>query len=120
VFSESKKTWRDWAIQKRRHLSAGRRYRPMHQFLLTLVSVSHVLHYFLFVVLLLGGFGMVSAVLLYFLRIFSVLFLCGKILPKLRESSLLSRVPIYDTLLAAYYGAFVPIFLIIRQTFKWK
>ncbi len=122
VFSESKKTWREWVRQKRRHLSAGRRYRPMHQFLLTLVSGSQIFHYFLFVVLLVGGFGMVSAVSLFFLRSLSAFFLCRKILPRLRESNLLSRVPMYDTLLAAYYGAFVPLFLIAHRddAFRWK
>lgn len=122
VFSESKKTWREWMLQKRRHLSAGRRYRPIHQFLLTLVSAAQILHFFLFVVLLLGGFGMVSAVSLFFLRSLSVFFLCRKILPRLRESNLLSRVPMYDTLLAAYYGAFVPLFLIAHpdDAFRWK
>ena len=120
VFSETKITWREWAYQKRRHLAAGKRYRWKHQVVLALVSASQVFHYFLFVVLMLGGFGMVSAVFLFFLRGFSVVFLYGKILPKLRESSLLSRVPIYDTLLAVYYGAFVPLSLIARKAFQWK
>lgn len=121
VRSESKKTWREWARQKRRHLSAGRCYRPMHQILLATVSASQVLHYFLFTVLMLGGFGMVSVVSLFFLRSFSVFFLCGIILPRLRESNLLSRVPIYDALLAAHYGAFVPFSLIVAQkNASWK
>ncbi len=122
VYSENKKTWRAWVRQKRRHLSAGPRYRLRHRMLLALVSGSHVLHYFLFVVLLVGGFGMVSAASLFFLRSFSVFFLYGKILPRLRESSLLSRVPMYDALLAAYYGAFVPLFLIAHRddAFRWK
>lgn len=120
VFSETKKTWHEWAQQKRRHLAAGKRYRWKHQVVLTLVSASQVFHYFLFLLLLLGGFGMVSAVLLFCLRGFSVVFLYGKILPKLRESSLLSRAPIYDTLMAVYYGAFVPLSLIAHKTFQWK
>ena len=120
VFSESKKTWREWARQKHRHLTAGQRYCRAHQAILTLVSASHVLHYFLFAVLLVGS-GMVSVVLLFFLRSLSVLFLYWKILPKLRESNLLSRVPIYDALLAAYYGALVPLSLIVRRRTRiWK
>jgi hypothetical protein len=122
MYSESKKTWREWARQKRRHLSVGHRYRLSHKTLLTLMSLSHVLHYFLFAALILSGTGMVSVVLLYLSRSCSLLYLYGKILPTLREFQLLSRVPIYDTLLAAYYGAFVPLSLIAPSGARsaWK
>ncbi len=122
VFSESKSTWRTWARQKHRHLSAGGRYRAVHRFALAVTALSHVLHFFLLAVLLLSGFGMVSVLLLFLARSFSLLFLYGKILPVLRESRFLSRVPIYDTLLAAYYGAFVPLSLIVHRNarLKWK
>lgn len=122
MFSESKKNWRDWARQKRRHLTAGHRYRPRHQAVLTLLSLSHTLHFFLLAVLLLAGFGTVSVVLLYLVRSCSLLFLYGKILPQLREFHSFSRIPIYDTLLAAYYGAFVPLSLIAPRSARsaWK
>lgn len=122
MFSESKKTWRDWARQKRRHLTAGHRYQPRHQAVLTLLSLSHTLHFFLLAVLLLTGFGTVSVVLLYLVRSCSLLFLYGKILPRLHEFHLFSRIPIYDTLLAAYYGAFVPLSLIAPRSARsaWK
>ncbi len=122
MFSESKKTWRDWARQKRRHLTTGHRYQPRHQAVLTLLSLSHSLHFFLFAVLLLAGFGTVSVVLFYLVRSCSLLFLYGKILPRLREFHLFSRIPIYDTLLAAYYGAFVPLSLIAPRSARsaWK
>ncbi|MBX2889305.1 MAG: glycosyltransferase [Saprospiraceae bacterium] len=122
VFSESKKTWREWVWQKQRHLGAGKRYRWRHQAVLASISLSHVLHYLMFVALLAAGFGMVSVVFLFCLRSASLLFLYWKILPKLRESSLLSLIPICDALLAAYYGAFVPFFLIKPQSSRstWK
>ncbi|MCW5920809.1 MAG: glycosyltransferase [Saprospiraceae bacterium] len=122
VFSESKKTWREWVRQKQRHLGAGKRYRWRHQAVLASVSLSHVLHYLMFVALLAAGFGMVSVVFLFCLRSASLLFLYWKILPKLRESSLLSLIPSCDALLAAYYGAFVPFFLIKPQSSRstWK
>ncbi|HRI58151.1 MAG TPA: glycosyltransferase [Saprospiraceae bacterium] len=122
MYSEGKKTWREWSQQKRRHLTAGARYKPVHQAVLTLLSLSHTLHFFLLPILLLTGFGMVSVIILFFARSFSLLFLYNRILPQLREFHLLSRVPIYDTLLAAYYGAFVPISLIAPRSarFTWK
>jgi cellulose synthase/poly-beta-1,6-N-acetylglucosamine synthase-like glycosyltransferase len=122
MYSDAKKTWLEWARQKRRHLSAGRRYRPLHRAVLTLVSGSQVLHFFLFAVLLLAGIEMVGVVSLFLLRGFSVFFIYRKILPKLCESDLLARVPIFDVLLAVYYGAFVPMWLVMRKNTRvaWK
>lgn len=115
TFSESKKTWRDWARQKRRHLAAGRRYKPLHQAILALVSLSHMLHFFLLAVLFLAGIHVVTVVLLYFVRSFSVLFICAKIFPKLGESRLLARVLLFDAMLAVYFGVFVPLALMARK-----
>ncbi|MBV6439804.1 MAG: hypothetical protein EPGJADBJ_01457 [Saprospiraceae bacterium] len=122
MYSESPPTWRAWARQKRRHLAAGRRYRPLHQAVLALVSLSHALHFFLLAVLLGAGFGMVSVVLLYLARSGSVLYVYSRILPALREFHSFSRLPIYDALLAAHYGAFVPLFLIAPHSARsaWK
>ncbi len=121
VYSAACDTRGDWFRQKRRHLSAGSRYKPLHKLILAMVSLSHTLHYFLFAVLLLTGFGTVSVVFIYLFRSFSLLYLYGRILPKLHEFRLLSQVPIYDTLLAAYYGAFVPLSLINnRHAHTWK
>jgi hypothetical protein len=122
VYSDGKKTWREWARQKRRHLSAGKRYRPLHQAVLTAASLSQTLHFFLLMVLLAGGFGMVSAVVLFLARSFIVWRTLARLLPLLHESPLISRIPIYETLLTAYYGAFVPICLIAPQGARsaWK
>ena len=122
VYSEGKKTWRDWARQKRRHLSAGSRYRPLHQAVLTAAGLSQTLHFFLLMVLLAGGFGMVSAVVLFLARSCIVWRILARLLPLLHESPLISRIPIYETLLTAYYGAFVPICLIAPHGARsaWK
>lgn len=121
VYSEGAGTWKTWLRQKRRHLAAGARYRRTHRLVLATAHMSHVLHYFLLAVLLWAGFGTITAVFFYLFRSFSLLYLYARILPKLREFRLLSQVPIYDALLAAYYGAFVPISLIDhRHANKWK
>lgn len=122
VYSEGKKTWRDWARQKRRHLSAGKRYRLLHRVLLAAISLSQTLHFFLLPVLLAGGFGMVSAVVLFLARSCIVWHTLARLLALLHESPLISRIPIYETLLTAYYGAFVPICLIAPHGARsaWK
>ena len=122
MYSDAKKTWREWMLQKRRHLTAGHRYRRSHQWALAMLSLSHTLHYFLLPLLLWGRFGMVTVTLLLFARCCALLFLYGRLFPLLRESRLLSRIPIYDALLSAYYGAFVPISLMApwRARSAWK
>jgi glycosyltransferase involved in cell wall biosynthesis len=119
--SAGKDDWKSWIRQKRRHTEAGKYYRPLHQMALAICSVSHVLHYFLFVCLLFSGFGTVHAVLWFSLRAASVWWLYRPILRLLGESALFSRIPVYDALLAVYYGALVPFFLIFRQPAQeWK
>jgi glycosyltransferase involved in cell wall biosynthesis len=49
TFTESKpkQTWRDWRIQKRRHLSVGKYYKPGHKIRLAALTGSHVLTWLL-------------------------------------------------------------------------
>lgn len=43
TLSEPKKTFRDWRIQKRRHMTTGKYYKFKHKFLLGLFPISYVL-----------------------------------------------------------------------------
>ena len=49
--SEPKITWKDWYIQKRRHVSTSQHYKNKHQLLLGLYYVSQVLFWVLAIVL---------------------------------------------------------------------
>jgi len=120
VFSSGKKTWRSWLQQKRRHLMAGVAYKPLHQMLLGMLALSHTLHFFLLFVLLGFHIGTKTALFLWLSRSILLLFLFRKSFSTLREPGLLSLFPIYDALLAVYYGAFVPITLIGKKTHSWK
>jgi glycosyltransferase involved in cell wall biosynthesis len=42
VYSEPKATWREWFIQKRRHLSVGKLYKTRNKILVGLLSFSHL------------------------------------------------------------------------------
>ncbi len=114
VFSEPKTTWRQWLLQKRRHLGASSAYRPIHQFLLASWSLSHVLHYFLMFLLLCSGWCIVVLVLAYCLRMLTLLIIYRGVFSRLRCSDLLLWIPLLDVLLAIYYGIFVPWYLIFR------
>ncbi len=84
-----------------------------------MMAFSHVGHYFLFLVLMVVGFAPEMVLGLYFLRLFSVLFIFGKILRVLREPGLFWRIMLFDAFLAVYYGAVVPWFLIRKKRVGW-
>jgi glycosyltransferase involved in cell wall biosynthesis len=120
VFSEGKKTWRNWWRQKIRHLRAGTRYRLHHRLLLGLLALTHFLHYFLLIVLLPTNFGIIS-VAFYAVRMASALPIHRKILCRLREAHLLIWFPLLDAFLAIYYAVLVPRALIYSDDLiSWK
>jgi hypothetical protein len=55
VYSASKSDWTGWLRQKRRHLSAGRAYKPMHQVVLAGLSLSRALFHLCCAVMVLQG-----------------------------------------------------------------
>ncbi len=120
VYSKAPSNLRSWLQQKRRHLGAGKAYRWPHKMMLAMVGLSQVGHYFLFTVLILADFSPKVVIALFLLRLFSVLFVFGKILRVLGEPRLFWRVPLFDPLLAVYYGAVTPWFLIRKNRVKWR
>lgn len=120
VFSEAASDWAAWRRQKRRHLGAGRLYRPEHQIALGLLALTHIAHYFLFISMLLTPFGTIS-VAFYALRISSAFVIHLKILRRLREEHLFIWFPLLDAVLAIYYAVFVPLVLIrSKHLISWK
>ncbi len=113
VYSQGKKNWTTWARQKKRHLAAGTAYKPQHQVLLGLLSLSHVFHYLLLLLLLL--IGVKAAFFGWLVRILILQFMYRKVFSVLQERGVLLYIPIFDALLAMYYGTFVPIQLITRS-----
>jgi cellulose synthase/poly-beta-1,6-N-acetylglucosamine synthase-like glycosyltransferase len=55
VYSAAKSDWRGWLRQKKRHLSAGRAYKPTHQAVLAALSFSRALFHLCCAVLVLQG-----------------------------------------------------------------
>ncbi len=120
VFSESKTTWRQWLLQKRRHLGASSTYRLLHQLLLASLSLSLVFHYFLLLLLLLAGWNVHLLALAYCLRMLTLWIVYRGVLSKLQCSDLLKWTPALDVMLAMYYGLVVPYYLIFSRPVVWK
>jgi len=117
--SEPKHTWRDYYYQKRRHLTTGRRYRPLHQLLLAALSASHAGHYLAGLLLLLSGTCIIPVLLIYLVRIGVVCWLYFSILKKLDARDLWKWVPLLDVAYLLFYFAFAP-GLIFGNAKRWK
>ena len=119
-YSTAEKTWTAWLRQKQRHLSAGKKYRSKHQFLLGILAMSQVLHYFLLAALLFTDFGIIS-VTFYAVRMASAFPIYLKILRQFREKRLILWFLLFDAFLAVYYAVFVPLVLIRSDDLiSWK
>ncbi|MBC7776070.1 MAG: glycosyltransferase [Phycisphaerae bacterium] len=119
VYSDAPKNWSAWLRQKQRHLAAGSVYRWPHKIILGILGFSHAGFYFLFAVLILARFNPMIVVGIFLLRLFSILFVFGKILRVLREPGLWWRIPLFDPLMAVYYGAVAPWLLISKKRAGW-
>ncbi|MFN0214280.1 MAG: glycosyltransferase [Saprospiraceae bacterium] len=120
VYSESPPALSDWLKQKQRHLAASPAYHWQHKIALAVLAVSHTGFYFLFVLLVFIGFNPMIVIGVFFIRLVSILLVFGRILRRLREPGLFWRIPLFDVLLAGYYGVIVPWILIPKQVVNWK
>lgn len=121
VWSKAPVSWQKWFLQKQRHLQPSRFYRLSHRFFLTCVAATHCLHYFLFALLVIWGNHPFFALHLYAVRTLTVSVVFGKFFRKLRGQNLTTMLPIYDLMLAVYYGLMVPFILIkTKPSIPWK
>lgn len=49
TLTKAKQSWKAWMLQKNRHYSTGKYYKPLHKFLLGLYTLSFILFYPLFI-----------------------------------------------------------------------
>ncbi len=121
VFSEPKHSFADWKIQKRRHLSIGKRYKTRDKIMLGLYSLSHIMMWFLSPALF-----FVSQKYLYLIgSIFALRLLLFWIMGsitnyKLGKYNEWYALPIFDFLLAIYYFTMGWYSVIMNKKIKWK
>lgn len=107
MYTAGKSKWKDWFRQKRRQLGAGFHYRIRHRIILGLISASQTIHYGLGLPLLFTSFsGWVWA--FYTLRLLAVMLAYRKILNLLHEPGIWNGLPLYDGMMALYYGLLLP------------
>lgn len=118
VFSEPKRSWKSYFRQKARHMTTGREYKLQHKILLGLLSATHFGHFFLGGLVLMAQGSANVVIILYLIRMISLIILYGKILKKLRDPSMLIWIPILDAAFVLFYVVFAP-FLITGKRNQW-
>ncbi len=121
TLSLPKKSFKDWWIQKKRHLSTGRYYRWRHKFLLGLYSFSTVLFYTFFITLMLLSFYYTTfvVVMLFLLRLAFQLFVFRKTLARLNEKGIWLLVPFFEIILILINSTLTVSAFMSKET-KWK
>jgi cellulose synthase/poly-beta-1,6-N-acetylglucosamine synthase-like glycosyltransferase len=111
---------RAWWQQKRRHLSAAPRYRPLHQLLLGALAVTHTLHYGLGAILLALSICPEYVATLYGIRLLIAWPVAAQALKQFKEEDLGRFFPWWDGWMAVWYGAGVPFLLWGKRPIHWK
>ena len=117
--SAPKRTFRNWWLQKRRHLTTGRYYKLKHKVILGSYSLSYLLFLLLFVVLLVFRISLLPVLILFIVRVLSQLAILYLTYKKLQEKKLLLISPLIELLLALVYPVLVFSNLVYKES-KWK
>jgi glycosyltransferase involved in cell wall biosynthesis len=108
MFSAPKMSWHDYARQKARHFSTSPRYQYKHQWVLSIAGLSHSLHFFFMLLLLLAQWGMILVLLVAVIRILILIRICRPTLRKFHADRLQPWLIFLDPFVAVYYTVFVP------------
>ena len=102
TYSEPKKTFKDWFIQKRRHISTSNYYKPIHQFLLGLFYVTQIAFWTLSAVLLSFTFQWEIVLMLFSVRMLIQWLTIGKSSKKLDTNDVILWVPFLEIFLILF------------------
>ena len=118
MYSEPKKTWRTFFRQKSRHLTTGKHYNKENKLFLSLISLSHFIH-FLGGIVLIVKFSTIFVLMLYVVRISCMMWTSKPLFSKFKDPSLWKWIPVLDLAYFFYYIVFAPA-LITGNTNPWK
>jgi glycosyltransferase involved in cell wall biosynthesis len=119
TFSASKKSFHEWWNQKKRHLSTGRYYRLKHKLLLSLYTLSTVLFYVIFALLLSFNYTIYPVLALFIVRLTMQLYIYRKTLTRLHEKGIWLLVPLFEIILILVNIVITGSAFLSKDT-KWK
>ena len=119
TISNPKTTFKDWILQKRRHVSTAKHYKTMHKVLLAIFYISQFLFYALAIILLISTYFWQIVLPLFLLRFLIFYIVFGKTSKKLDEKDLIIFLPFLEIFLI---GTQLAIFItnLIAKPKYWK
>ena len=118
IKSKPKQKWEDWFSQKRRHLSVGVHYKPIHQWRVGLFQQSYAILYLSTIILCFLSFNLKLSLILLFLLLKRALFFYGINRKKFNFKVSIYFLPFLDLLYFFNY-LLIGISVIIRKKRKW-
>lgn len=106
TYSDGKTTWKEWAAQKRRHLSTGKYYKPHIKVLLGAYGFSHALMWLCFLIMFIVDWKL--AMFLAGIRCKGYWLIWSATSGKIFEKNLIFLFPIFDPAWAVYNFVFLP------------
>jgi hypothetical protein len=118
TYSEPKKVWKSWLLQKRRHITTAKFYKPKHRVLLGTFYLSNLLFWIL-VPLAFIFLDWKIPLALVLMRLAVQMFIYGKAASKLKENDLIPFIPFLELFLILVQ---LSIFISNRKskTVHWK
>jgi cellulose synthase/poly-beta-1,6-N-acetylglucosamine synthase-like glycosyltransferase len=118
TLSDSPNTWNQWVKQKRRHYSTAKYYKPLHQFLLGLYSLSHFL-FFPLLITAVAFYNWQWSLLVFSIRFIIQLIIMYPCMKRLNEKDLFPFLLLLDIWMFFYYFLF-SITLLLKPRASWK
>jgi glycosyltransferase involved in cell wall biosynthesis len=119
TISIAKASMVQWVLQKRRHYTTARYYRPVFKFFLTLNYISKLLLYLSFVALLIINYNLLIALIAFSVFFTSHWVILALSTNKMRENDLAVLSPILEILVLALSPVIYFSNIIVKQE-KWK
>lgn len=117
VYSEPKKSWSSWVAQKQRHFTTAPKYRVIHKALLGTYTLSLVLMYISFAILLVETDYWVIASMIFGFRLLLAWIVNSSLLAKLKQKDLIALFPFFEL----FHLIIMPFIYYTKQTStRWK
>jgi hypothetical protein len=117
--SEAKKTFTNWIIQKRRHLTSGKRYKSSTKLNLGIYSFSQLVFFATFAVLVSVDYTFLIVYPLFVLRLSSQLIIFKRAMIKLNEKNLFIGIPFFE-IFFIIFNPLIVIYNTVSKPDKWK
>ena len=118
TYSEAKRSWQDWLLQKQRHASTGKYYKKITKQLLGIYALAHGLGWLLFFVLMFFS-DWALIFLLFMMRCGIYWVIWEATATKMNERKLLRWMPVCDFGWAVYNFALSP-YIFFKNKQQWK